>query len=1042
MNILKKPFRKLKLGHSSSGDSVPKKVDTDSAASSVNGVGTPTNGHSNGNGNALAGSDVDSRRQSREIINAERERRSLDKQRVKAEAKKRETMARIEDEKFLEEGPADMTKLYKPFSMNMSKDRTNEPRILFKDLDFEKMDGELISFRARIHTLRRLSAKLVFIVFRQQTMTIQGVLQSFNPIEELQKENKGTITEQMVRSVEHYPSETIVVVHAKLRKAVKKVKNATIHDYELDVIEVHKVGDLTEHVPFTVYDAENINRDRDDIEDDEDAESSLYPSASDTPKGADTPRDSTPKFSTPRSSTDMIRASTDIIRRSTIGRGSVDKSRTSMDVFGARSQRSLPQRVRLNNRIVDLRTGPSQAIFRIQSGICNLFRTYLDDQGFIEIHTPKLQGGATESGASVFELNYFGRPAFLAQSPQLAKQMAIASDFERVYEVGPVFRAEDSNTPRHLTEYTGLDLEMALEEHYHEALDIIDGMFKNLWKGIYTRYQKEIDLISEFYPQERVMWLEETPRIKFADGVKLLIEEGWVDEEGNPPKDTEDLATRAEIRLGAIVREKYNTDYYILDKFPASARPFYTMPDPSDNRYTNSFDIFMRGQEILSGGQRIHDAKFLEKNLKAKGIHPDTMTEYLEGFRWGAPPHAGCGIGLERLTYLFLNLGNIRLASMFPRDPKSLPAQPPRLALRHEEASTTNPPWEQKDYEELSEDSADANGVVESRHEYQPLEKLIANYGDAANTSWLDTRYKVWRHQSTGAAQGYVVHNNYAIAVGEPLCAKSQVPQMVSGFLQFLKEEHKELKPLWMIAGPQIEEYLGEKFLWRTLGCIAEERTDPRNNPASKDKDLARKIRHAEAEGMKEIDLPFGEPVPEDLMQKIDARVEDWKKGRKGTQVHLTEIRPWVDQQHRRYSYSQGPDGTIHAICVLHQLSAQNGYQVKFSLEFPNAPSGTIESLILHSLRSVAAADPECKQVTFGTGAMPTLEGGRNMGKTKTKALRKAYEGINKQFKLTNKSEFREKMGVRNEPVYVCYPRGGLGAGGIRAIMGFLEDEG
>ncbi len=120
--------------------------------------------------------------------------------------------------------------------------------------------------------------------------------------------------------------------------------------------------------------------------------------------------------------------------------------------------RALPQRVRLNNRIVDLRTAASQSIFRIQSGVCNIFRSYLDSQDFIEIHTPKLQGGATESGATVFEVKYFGRPAFLAQSPQLAKQMCIAADFERVYEIGPVFRAEDSNTPRHLTEYTGLDL--------------------------------------------------------------------------------------------------------------------------------------------------------------------------------------------------------------------------------------------------------------------------------------------------------------------------------------------------------------------------------------------------------------------------------------------------------------------------------------------------------------------------------------------------------------------------------------------------------
>jgi aspartyl/asparaginyl-tRNA synthetase len=118
----------------------------------------------------------------------------------------------------------------------------------------------------------------------------------------------------------------------------------------------------------------------------------------------------------------------------------------------------LPQNFRLNNRVVDLRTASSQSIFRVQSGICNVFRSYLDERGFIEIHTPKLQAGATESGASVFEVKYFGRPAFLAQSPQLAKQMCIAADFERVYEIGPVFRAEDSNTPRHLTEYTGLDI--------------------------------------------------------------------------------------------------------------------------------------------------------------------------------------------------------------------------------------------------------------------------------------------------------------------------------------------------------------------------------------------------------------------------------------------------------------------------------------------------------------------------------------------------------------------------------------------------------
>ncbi|TVY24926.1 Aspartate--tRNA ligase, cytoplasmic [Lachnellula hyalina] len=1018
MSFLKKPFRKLKGINGSSNnssDSIPGKEDGVSGSSTpnnaINGTSTPI-----GNVDTPPGS-------KRQSLDTDRKRASVDKLRTKAENKKRQSLARIEDERFLKEGPPQLTKLYKPFSMNMSKRWDQEKRQLFKELDFKQMDGEVITFRARIHTLRRMSAKLVFIVFRQQTITVQGVLQSFKPKNELQpnEDNTGTISEQMVRSVEHYPSETIVVVYALLRKAPHRIKNATIHDYELEVYEIHKVTELTENVPFTVYDAENINRDTEDV-DEEDVEDSSILSGTGTPEGSKSPVEG--KFA--RVSTDLSKFSIDKLR-----------NRKSLDVN--RPNRSLPQRVRLNNRIVDLRTGPAQSVFRIQSGICNLFRSYLDTQGFIEIHTPKLQGGATESGATVFEVNYFGRPAFLAQSPQLAKQMCIAADFERVYEIGAVFRAEDSNTPRHLTEYTGLDLEMALEEHYHEALTIIDGMFKHLWKGIYDRYQPEIELISQFYPQEKVQWLDVTPRIPFAEGVQMLIDDGWVDEDGKPPSKLEDLATRAEIRLGAIVKEKFKTDYYILDKFPASVRPFYTMPDPTDDRYTNSFDIFMRGQEILTGGQRIHDAKFLEKRMKQKGIKPDTMTEYLEGFRWGAPPHAGCGIGLERLTYLFLNLGNIRLASLFPRDPKSLPARPPVLALRHPEASTTNPPWEQQIEEEDVEESTTS---LEKKAQLQPLEKLIANYGDAANTSWLDRRYHVFRHPSTGAAQGYILHNNFAIAVGDPLCAKSQYSQVISAYLQFLKEEYKDIHPLWMIAGPQVEEYLGEKFLWRTLACISEERTNPKDNPALKDNDLARKVRHAEKEGVKNIEVPHTEAVSAELKAKVDARVKDWQKNRKGTQVHLTEIRPWADEAHRHYYYASGSDGTIHAICVLHQLSPKNGYQVKFALEFPGAPSGTIESLILFSLRMIAVADPEAKQVTFGTGAMPTLEGGRNLGKHKVRALKKAYETINARFKLTNKSEFREKMGCWNEPVYVCYPRGGLGAGGIRAIMGFLEEDG
>jgi len=666
------------------------------------------------------------------------------------------------------------------------------------------------------------------------------------------------------------------------------------------------------------------------------------------------------------------------------------------------SRHRVSDRARQHNRIIDLRTTASQGIFRIQSGICQIFRAHLGSLGFVEIHTPKLQGAASESGASVFKVDYFGRPAFLAQSPQLGKQMAIASDMRRVFEIGPVFRAENSNTHRHLTEFTGLDLEMAIDEHYHEVLRVLDSTFKAIFKFIYDNYRHDVEVVKRQFPHDDLVWLEETPIIPFAEAIRMLNESGYRDEHGKELPENEDMGTRDEIALGKVIREKYQTDYYILDKFPTSARPFYAMPDPTNPETTNSFDIFLRGQEILSGGQRIHDANMLNEKMELLKMDPRSMEEYMSGFEWGAPPHGGGGIGLERILMLLLNLGDIRHATLFPRDPRSLPYKAPTKQLRHPEASTLHPPWGNKDRAAAAID-------------LQPIEKLIANYGDASNTSWLEPKFEHWRDQHTGAAVGYVPHQGFAITIGDPLCHVSQYAKTIGGYLRFIKRE-SGLKPLWLLCGGDAEEVLGNKFDWRTFSVAAEQRLDPANNPAARDKEIERKCRHAEKEGVKIHDIPLGTPVPEDVKEKIDQRVRDWLAGRKGKQVHLTDVHPWQDMAHRQYHYSTTKDGMIAGLVILAQLSPDHGWQIKFSLDFPGAPSGAIEYLVMHSLRAAAATG--ASSVTFGGGATNTFKPGHNMKGARVKVLSKAYHAIATELKLTNKSEFREKLGAQEDPIY------------------------
>ncbi|RMJ27873.1 hypothetical protein PHISP_01216 [Aspergillus sp. HF37] len=880
-----------------------------------------------------------------------RQNRRQERSRLSEEQRSEESDQRRKEEELeraAQEETAEMRARYGDLPLVQSRDRPRQHMYSFPDISSD-ISGKEIVFTARLHIVRRMSSKLVFLVFRQQLYTFQGVLH----------EEPNTKSIAMIQWAEHLRLDDILRVRGTVRAPEVPVLGCTIHDVELAIDQIHLAVRREEPSPFSVYEAELCTVEEDRAE-------------------------------------------------------------------GRRSH--IHDRTRLTNRILDLRTPTSQSIFRIQSALSNLFRSSLDERGFIEIHTPKLQGSATESGASVFEVNYFNRDAFLAQSPQLAKQMAIIADFGRVYEIGAVFRGENSNTHRHLTEYTGLDIEMSIDEHYHEMVEVLDGVIKAILKGVYGRYRREVETVKHQFPSEDVVWLEETPIIRFSEGVKLLNDSGWRDGDGNLLAENEDLSTRDEIRLGELVKEMYGTDYFILDKFPASARPFYTMPDPDDERFTNSFDMFVRGQEIVSGGQRIYDPNMLEENMRAKGMNPDSMADYTEGFRWGAPPHAGAGIGLERLLMLILKLGNIRLASLFYRDPKSFPPKPPLQQLRHPKSSTVEPPWQQEKKVRIADDPS----------QLQPLEHLIANYGDATATSFGDERFRIWRDMATGAAVAYVLGTgNHVIIPGNPLCDISQYHRIITQFLHWLRRETK-LKPIWIICSPEVEVILGEKLGWRTFSPIADEIVDPSRNQAASDGEIARKIRHVESEGVKIVTMNQGEMVPDDVRQKIDQRIHDWLSNRKGTQVHLSEIWPWRDYQHRWYFYALDKDGVICAFVTLALVAPAHGMQVKYSFDFPGAPNGVIEYIVTHAIQT--AARTGVKSFTFGAGASTEITPGHNVSNTKGKMIQHTYEAVAKQFHLVRKSEFRAKLGAHDSPLYIAYPPHGLGTKGMRAVLNFFED--
>ncbi len=317
---------------------------------------------------------------------------------------------------------------------------------------------------------------------------------------------------------------------------------------------------------------------------------------------------------------------------------------------------------RLDYRVLDLRNEYNVNIFRIQSKFVEAMREFLYQNDFIEIHTPKLIGTASESGSEVFEVKYFDRLAYLAQSPQFYKQMAMSSGFDRIFEVGPVFRAENSNTNRHTTEFTGFDLEFSFINSVEDVMDLEEELLKYALQKVKDSYE---DLIRDEYHQEILIPEGKIPRIKLEDLYKEL-ENRYGYKISDDAK--LDLTTEAEKLSYKFSMEVYNSEFLFVTDYPKDKRAFYHM---RKNDIPQGYDLIWRGVEITTGAQREHRYKELKEQAQEKGLDKDVQF-YLEFFKYGCPPHGGFGLGIDRLTMLLLGLPSLKEAMFIFRGPNRL----------------------------------------------------------------------------------------------------------------------------------------------------------------------------------------------------------------------------------------------------------------------------------------------------------------------------------------------------------------------------------
>ncbi|MDD7601498.1 MAG: aspartate--tRNA(Asn) ligase [Firmicutes bacterium] len=348
------------------------------------------------------------------------------------------------------------------------------------------------------------------------------------------------------------------------------------------------------------------------------------------------------------------------IRISSVEKVGGPAEKLPLEISNDRKMKNLQLETLLDNRVVTLRNPRIRAIMRVADGVMYGFRQFLREEGFTEFVPPKMVMGGAEGGADMFMVKYFDQRAYLNQSPQQYKQ-AMVGVFEKVFTVGPVFRGENSNTPRHLTEFQGLDLEMGFIESFQDLMELETRMFQYIFRLLNTEYAAELDLV--LGAGRRLPELDKVPQIKFADAKELYAQKS-----GKKITDPVDLAPEEEKWLGQYFLEEVGSPLVFVTHYPSVKRPFYAMDDPENPRYTLSYDLLLYGLEVTTGGQRIHDYDQQVAKMKKRHMNPADFENYLTMHKYGLPPHGGFGLGLERIVQKLLELDNIREASAFPRD--------------------------------------------------------------------------------------------------------------------------------------------------------------------------------------------------------------------------------------------------------------------------------------------------------------------------------------------------------------------------------------